>query len=202
MNSDVKSKTDNTSNNTTEQTEINTMPTNVPTVIEREFEIAVYDISIDDTTGKEITKPVLFEKPLIITASSPVELNSKLNMYKSTGQIAKVVREVTKNIPVYKPENNNQSTSNNVQQTISNVKQSKPKYFKVGDIEVKDDNGKIYQKQWVKLTTTESSNIRIINDKNNSIFNLKDKHIEIKKWILIENIKDSDIDNVDLEDNL
>ena len=61
----------------------------------------------------------------------------------------------------------------------------KPKYYKVGDIEIKDDNGKIYQKQWMKLTDTEASNFRLVSDKNNAIANMNGKHLEMKKWVLV-----------------
>ena len=61
----------------------------------------------------------------------------------------------------------------------------KPKYYKVGDIEIKDDNGKIYQKQWMKLTDAEASNFRLVSDKNNAIANMNGKHLEMKKWVLV-----------------
>lgn len=77
---------------------------------------------------------------------------------------------------------------------------AKPKYYKVGDIEIKDDNGKIYQKQWMKLSDSEASNIRVVNDKNNALVNLNGKHIEMKRWILVET-SDAD-DSSQLEENL
>lgn len=174
--------------------------------IEREFEIAVYDISINESTGREEMKPVLFEKPLIITAKTPQELKTKLDLYKNTGQLAKVVREVNqKKIITNTPQSiiSQPINTTNTKQTILNTEQqqilkNKPRFFKVGDIEVKDDNGKIYQKQWVQLTDTEATNIRIINDKNNSVVNLTGKHIEMKKWILVENINN---ESINLEEN-
>lgn len=48
----------------------------------------------------------------------------------------------------------------------------------------------------MRLTDSEASNFRIINDKTNSIFNLKDRHIEMKKWVLV----DSTDDATDLEE--
>lgn len=198
-------------------------------IIQREFEIAVYDVSIDDNTGKEVIKPVAFEKPVTITASSAAELQSKLSLYKTTGQIAKVIREIgQKQVasasppnPMFQPQkdaiptvadiasglNPNYHAPANPYAQAAYVRQleqaipprQKPRYFRVGDVEVKDDNGKIYQKQWVKLTDSEASNIRIVNDKNNAIVNLNGKHIEMKKWILVEN---SDDDVSDLEENL
>ena len=62
-----------------------------------------------------------------------------------------------------------------------------PKYFKVGDIELKEDNGKMYQKQFIALTDVEASNIRVVDNKTNRILNLNGKRIEMKKWILVEN---------------
>ena len=55
----------------------------------------------------------------------------------------------------------------------------------ITDIEIKDDNGKIYQKQWMKLTNTEASNFRLVSDKNNAIASSNGKHLEMKKWVLV-----------------
>ena len=51
----------------------------------------------------------------------------------------------------------------------------------------------------MKLTEAEASNIRIVNDKSNSIVNLSGKHIEMKKWILVNRTED---DVASLEENL
>ena len=51
----------------------------------------------------------------------------------------------------------------------------------------------------MKLSESEMSNFRVINDKNNSIVNLNGKHLEMKKWVLVEKT-DDDIES--LEDNL
>lgn len=62
----------------------------------------------------------------------------------------------------------------------------KPKIVTIGDIEVKYDGDKVYQKQWMKLTPTEASNFRVVNGSNNKIVSLAGKHIEAKRWMLIE----------------
>ena len=62
----------------------------------------------------------------------------------------------------------------------------KPKVVTIGDIEVKYDGDKVYQKQWMKLTPTEASNFRVVNDTNNKIVSMNGKHIEAKRWMLIE----------------
>ena len=53
---------------------------------------------------------------------------------------------------------------------------------------------KVYQKQWVKLNQNEAGQIRIVNDSNNKILNLNGKHIEILRWVMIED-QDSDDDS-------
>lgn len=60
---------------------------------------------------------------------------------------------------------------------------TKPRFYKIGGIDIKDDNGVIYQKQWMRLTDEEVTNLRVVNDKNNAIVSLAGKHIEMKKWV-------------------
>lgn len=61
-----------------------------------------------------------------------------------------------------------------------------PQYYKIGDVEIKIDNGVSYQKQFVRLTDTEAANIRVVDDKTNKVLNLNNKHIEMKRWIRVE----------------
>lgn len=191
---------------------------NVP----KKFELAIYDENIDENTGKTTLKYISYNQPIIIEAYSPADLKSKLNMYKQCGQVAKVVREIPNN----NSQINEQQIFSNIQKQTNEVnlikkdnkdnydisrninnkdkpellKKSSIKYYKVGDIEIKNDNGKLYQKQWMMLTEKESQNIRVINDKNNSIINMNGKHFELKKWILIEN-QNSD-ESLNIEENL
>lgn len=75
---------------------------------------------------------------------------------------------------------------------------SKPKIVTIGDIEVKYDGDKVYQKQWMKLTPAEASNFRVVNDANNKIVSMNGKHIEAKRWMLIEDsTADKDDDTVE-----
>ena len=67
------------------------------------------------------------------------------------------------------------------------VKQpAKPKFFSVAGIECKMENGKVYQKQWVKLLGQSASNYRLISDKNNREIPLVGKHLEVLKWVSVE----------------
>ena len=154
-------------------------------------------------------------RPIIIEVADEKELNDIRQQYKLCGQVIKVIREIdpfvddstpkkqkpnipqdNQAIPMQISSNSVDDTSSKhevelpvqvVQQSLSNGKQkSKPKIVTIGDIEVKYDCDKIYQKQWMKLTPAESANFRIVNDSNNKIFNMNGKHIEDKRWILVE----------------
>jgi len=61
-----------------------------------------------------------------------------------------------------------------------------PRFFEIGGIKCKMENGKMYQKQWMRLSDTESLEFRIVSDSNNKICPIKGKHIEVMKWVLVE----------------
>lgn len=69
-----------------------------------------------------------------------------------------------------------------------------PKYFTVGGVECKMDNGKIYQKQWVRIIGTEAGNYRLISDSNNREISMNGKHLEVLKWVLVED-EDSSVNS-------
>lgn len=71
----------------------------------------------------------------------------------------------------------------------------KPKIITIGDMQVKYDGDRVYQKQWVKLNATEASNFRVVNDATNKIFNLSGKHIEAKRWIQVKETSEDGIDD-------
>lgn len=77
-----------------------------------------------------------------------------------------------------------------VQQVAIPAVKQKPKIVTIGDIEVKYDGDKVYQKQWMKLTPAEAANFRVVNDSNNKIVSLNGKHIEAKRWTLVEDHSD------------
>ena len=179
---------------------------NSPAPTPRSFEVALFEQVFDDTTGKNIMQKIEQKTPLIITATTKEELIDKLETFKMLRQIPKIIREVTPSgsspnvpLPSSRPQPQPMSSSPTPQQQTSQpvmvVQQSQhkiaPRYFRVGDIDVKDDNGKIYQKQWMRVTDAEAENIRVINDKNNAAVNLTGKHIEIKKWVLVEGSTDA-----------
>ena len=175
-----------------------TKQNNVPT--KKRFEVEIYDkISVGDPPyDKTQLQKVFYEKPVIIEAASKKELDDFGAQLALCNQVFKIVR-VLDDIPQAKPVQNiapQQTQPNNIQNNIKQqaeqcTQKRKPKFFKIGNIEIKDDNGKIYQKQWLKLTDEEMSNFRIVNNKNNAVVNLKDKSIEMKRWVLVETSEDT-----------
>lgn len=170
------------------------------------FEIELYEEETWEETGEHKGwKKVHTDQPIIIRASCKADFDEYASKFAICKQRMKIVRcldEEQKPQPnCSQPIVNQTANVQSIQQPqpIVNQLRSKPKFYKIGNIEIKDDNGKIYQKQWVKLSESESSNFRIINDKTNSIVNLKGKSIEMKKWILVEK---SDDEITSLEENL
>ena len=182
-----------------------------PKQLVRKFELEVFEEDLDTPSG---WKKVRFDKPLIIEVTSLKELQDKLALYKDCGQMAKVVREIDPPTKQQIAAAQQQATLAVQQQMQAPIVQAapqqvaiqqpilqaapqpiqirKPKYYKVGDIEIKDDNGKIYQKQWMKLTNAEASNFRLVSDKNNAIANMNGKHLEMKKWVLVQNSEEDE----------
>ena len=182
-----------------------------PKQLVRKFELEVFEEDLDTPSG---WKKVRYDKPLIVEVTSPKELQDKLALYKDCGQMAKVVREIdppTKEqivaaqqqatlavqqqmqAPIVQAAHQQVAIQQSILQAAPQpIQTRKPKYYKVGDIEIKDDNGKIYQKQWMKLTNAEASNFRLVSDKNNAIVNMNGKHLEMKKWVLVQNSEEDE----------
>lgn len=181
-----------------------------PKPLVRKFELEVFEEDLDTPSG---WKKVRYDKPLIVEVTSLKELQDKLALYKDCGQMAKAVREIDP--PTKEQIAAQQQATLAVQQQMQApiaqaapqqvaiqqpilqaapqpIQARKPKYYKVGDIEIKDDNGKIYQKQWMKLTNTEASNFRLVSDKNNAIASMNGKHLEMKKWVLVQNSEEDE----------
>lgn len=62
----------------------------------------------------------------------------------------------------------------------------RPKIIQIGDTQIKYDGDKVYQKQWIRLTQSEQSNFRVVNDSSNKIVPLTGKHIEARRWVIVE----------------
>ena len=181
-----------------------------------EIEIFQADYEQSDASGNPIArwKKIVYEKPIIIEASCKEDLDELQRQYALCDQQFRIIRPLdppTNSVqapPAQLPspsivvddaikQNENQpkamqastqcSSINNDRQIQDKPKvEMKPRIISIGDIQLKYDGDKIYQKQWIKLSQAESANIRVVNDGNNKIFNLQGKHFEAKRWVLVE----------------
>lgn len=151
----------------------------------------------------------------VITVTSQADLQEKLNFYKQLGQRFRIVREIDPPSEedfrkaaieqgLLKDENNavqaetaqapapgaSASRPDKCQKKAERppaAQVEKPKIITIGDVQIKYDGDKVYQKQWVRLTPAESSNFRVVSDSSNKIVSMNGKHLEAKRWILVEN---------------
>lgn len=179
-------------------------PTSQSQPVKRKFEIAVYNEDLQDD-GSIALKPVAMAEPLIIEASSKAEFNELIKIYKDCGQQVKIIREIDPPAqqtpsqhkkPMVKAPQQNQTVDQQ-----EKAERRKPVVFRVGDIEVKEDNGTIYQKQWMRLTDKEAANFRIVNTANNKLVSLNGKHIEMKRWVKVEKSEDDSTIEGELEND-
>lgn len=166
-------------------------------------------------------------KPVIISVSSAKELNELQMQYQAADQRFKITREVdpptneqlvkmaieqgivkledidhsndvetTAEVkPVEKPKV--VDTKHFEAQKLETKPIVKPKIVTVGDIQLKYDGDKVYQKQWIRLSANEAANIRVVNDANNKLVSLNGKHFEARKWVLIEETSDTEDNNAE-----
>jgi len=132
-----------------------------------------------------------------IKANSDQELHG---IYKLSEQRIQILEKREINPPQNIDQPQTISTSPQPQQVVQiqqNVQQQstsqvqKPaeqqiKYFSGGGIDFKIVGDDVYQKQWVRATKEDCAKIRIINDTNNKIVELKGKHIELLNWVKVE----------------
>ena len=67
---------------------------------------------------------------------------------------------------------------------ISHEVKQPPKFFEIGGVKCKLEDGKMYQEQWVKV---DASKYRLIADATNKLVSMNGKHLETLKWVQIEN---------------
>ena len=181
----------------------------------RKFEIQVFNEDLQDD-GTVQLKPEKTDRAIILEVATPEELKMALQQYRMCGQVAKIVREIdppptqvptlvqapqaNAAVPMpnaqYQPVVFPQVSSRNdgPQMVAAPQPKAKPKIVTIGDMQVKYDGDKIYQKQWVKLNANEASNFRVVSDSSNKIINLAGKHLEARRWI---QVKETSEDNVD-----
>lgn len=182
----------------------------------RQFELQIFDEDLKDDGTTEL-KPVKMERATIVEASTPEELKMILGQYRLCGQVAKIVREInpppqaavppqaprptasplpnTQYQAAIFPEVSDRSDGPQMVAVQAPKLKTKPKIVTIGDMQVKYDGDKIYQKQWVKLNANEASNFRVVSDSTNKIVNLAGKHLEARRWIQVKETSEDSVDD-------
>ena len=177
--------------------------TQQPQTKKRKFEIEVYDeIQVGENIDNIQLQKVVMEHPVIIEAGSKKELDdiaAKFKLCKQRMKIIRVLDDDGNSVPLKQAFAQQEQTLTQVQQQVTqtvvqqaSVIKQKPRFYSVGGIEIKDDNGKIYQKQWMKLSQKEAQNFRLVNDTNNKIASMNGKHLEMKRWVAVETSNEDD----------
>ena len=181
----------------------------------RKFEIQVFNEDLQDD-GTVQLKPEKTDRAIILEVATPEELKMALQQYRMCGQIAKIVREIDPPLQTAAPTQAPQlatttpmpnaqyqpatfpqisSRSDGPQMVAAPQPKAKPKIVTIGDMQVKYDGDKVYQRQWVKLNATEAANFRLVNDSSNKIVSMVGKHIEAKRWVRVEETSEDGIDD-------
>ena len=177
--------------------------TQQPQTKKRKFEIEVYDeIQVGENIDNIQLQKVVMEHPVIIEAGSKKELDdiaAKFKLCKQRMKIIRVLDDDGNSVPLKQAFAQQEQAPTQVQQQVTqavvqqaSVIKQKPRFYSVGGIEIKDDNGKIYQKQWMKLSQKEAQNFRLVNDTNNKIASMNGKHLEMKRWVAVETSNEDD----------
>ncbi len=129
-----------------------------------------------------------------VSASSEAELRE---LYAMSDQKIRIIRKYGEQSPAPTPasrapiaseaaQERRQVSSAPISHEIPEKINEPPKYFNVSGVECKLENGKVYQRQWVRLAGADAESFRLVNDANNKIVPIDGKHIEQKKWVLIQ----------------
>ena len=157
---------------------------------QKTFDILVYSPDEDGTHQKSING---------VKASSAQEL---ITLYGMTGEKVRILKEYDDGVETVNENKQEEKTETNIVKAPvietqyqtnlpKNTVKSQPRYFTVGGIECKMEDGKIYQRQWIRIDNNQLDYFRLISDTNNKIISLKGKHLEQKKWILVSNEEDN-----------
>lgn len=185
----------------------------------RKFEIQVFNEDLQDD-GTVQLKPEKTDRAIILEVATPEELKMALQQYRMCGQVAKILREIdpppqdaaptqAQQLATAAPVPNVQcqpvvvqpvsSRSDGLQTcTVATALpqlKTKPKIITIGDMQVKYDGDKVYQRQWVKLNATEAANFRVVHDSSNKIMPMTGKHIEAKRWVRVEETSEDNVDD-------
>lgn len=154
------------------------------------YDILVFDPNQDGTMKQKMVSGVKAASPQALAA-----------MYTANGSKIQILKEYKTSVPnqehekskQYKQSNHNAVLNfkqiNNDENLLKHSIKEPPKFFEIGGIRCKLEDGKMFQEQWVKVDSTK---YRLIADASNKICPMTGKHLETLKWIQIENTEEND----------
>jgi len=167
-----------------------------PQISMKQYDILVVE---EDDDGRPIQKQVSG-----VMASSPQELQM---LYAADGAKIRILREYggqpSPQPPLPQPPSPPPASQPQMAQPLQPVYSNQtqfqaikskepPKYFNIGGINCKLEDGKMFQEQWVRV---DSSKYRLISDANNKTLPMNGKHLECLKWILVDNNQEENVEN-------
>lgn len=143
------------------------------------FDILVYELDDNgNTTQKKVDG---------VKASNAQEL---MMLYGAEGAKIKILREYGDSQPSNALQPSSQQPQPLPPQQYAMPRQSQvprqhepPKFFEIGGVKCKLEDGKMFQEQWVRV---DAAKYRLVADTTNKLVSMNGKHLEMLKWIQIE----------------
>ena len=139
-----------------------------------QVKMKTYDILVFEQDNSGNTKQKKIDG---VKAASPQAL---VGMYASADAKVRILREYDEN------------PSQEAIVVETRKKSDPPKFFDIGGIKCKLEDGKMFQEQWVRVDSTK---YRLIADASNKICPMSGKHLETLKWVQIENVDGEEKEN-------
>lgn len=183
-------------NNPKETIDINTatpapsQPLIPDTVQKYKFDIDVMDNDVDPDKSPEIARHTgIISDSLATLAALYATCDQKIRLVSKTpiNMPAKVLAppsQSSTNVPVMQPVHNTGVCARPPFVPVQSIP-VEPKYLTVSGIKVKIVGDEIFQKQWIRASDEEAEAFRVIAEKTNRVVSMKDRHVEIEKWIKI-----------------
>lgn len=170
----------------------------IPDNLDKSQQLNTYDILVFDPNQDGTMKQKMVSG---VKAASPQALAA---MYTANGSKIQILKEYKTSVPNQEHENSKQSKQsnhnadldfkqiNNDENLLKHSIKEPPKFFEIGGIRCKLEDGKMFQEQWVKVDSTK---YRLIADASNKICPMSGKHLETLKWVQIENVDGEEKEN-------
>lgn len=65
-----------------------------------------------------------------------------------------------------------------------------PRFYRVGNVDLKEVDGKIYQREWTNLSGEEAKLVRLVSDKTGQPVKLHEKSFQILRWTPVGSLEE------------